>query len=260
MNGLQTWQKLHAIRKRYFWWAHKNVINMDEHIFKNLLKLTSELSVATRITFICPMTFNSFPLDVQVCLFQVFRKRQVQSAKKNMTFNKIIAMHCKYNNPTYSPQSILSDLAKFYPNLFEANFWQSPGCFQVGSFNYDNTKMVFNDSFIAEEGAIRWFFPFFTICVKFHISKFREKKKQIIAMNIKCLYFLIGYSTLQLKSFFYPRFISRLFVETWRTSFESYPGSFAYTFEEKDVLLRNNFIKHLSEASQQFHCGYLWLE
>ena len=59
------------------------------------------------------------------------------------------------NNPTYSPQSILSDLAKFYPNLFEANFWQSPGCFQVGSFNYDNTKMVFNDSFIAEEGAIR---------------------------------------------------------------------------------------------------------
>ena len=72
-----------------------------------------------------------------------------------MTFNKIIAMHCKYNNPTYSPQSILSDLAKFYPNLFEANFWQSPRCFQVGSFNYDNTKMVFNDSFIAEEGAIR---------------------------------------------------------------------------------------------------------
>ena len=28
-------------------------------------------AVATRITFICPMTFNSFPLDVQVCLFQV---------------------------------------------------------------------------------------------------------------------------------------------------------------------------------------------
>jgi hypothetical protein len=27
---------------------------------------------------------------------------------------------------------------------------------QVGSFNYDNTKMVFNDSFIAEEGAIRF--------------------------------------------------------------------------------------------------------
>ena len=30
-------------------------------------------AVATRITFICPMTFNSFPLDVQVCLFQVTR-------------------------------------------------------------------------------------------------------------------------------------------------------------------------------------------
>ena len=166
-------------------------------------------------------------------------------------------MHC---NTTIQPKPTvhLSNLAKFYPNLFEANFRQSPRGFQVGSFNYDNTKMVFNDSFIAEEGAIRWFHSL--RCVWSFTFYVPWKKKQIIAMNIKCLYFLIGYSTLQLKSFFYPRFISRLFVETWRTSFESYPGSFAYTFEEKDVLLRNNFIKHLSEASQQFHCGYLWLE
>ena len=28
-------------------------------------------AVATRITFICPMTFTSFPLDVQICKFQV---------------------------------------------------------------------------------------------------------------------------------------------------------------------------------------------
>lgn len=28
-------------------------------------------AVATRITFICPMMFNSFPLDVQVCHFKV---------------------------------------------------------------------------------------------------------------------------------------------------------------------------------------------
>ena len=34
-------------------------------------------AVATRITFICPMTFNSFPLDVQVCLFQVTRYLQL---------------------------------------------------------------------------------------------------------------------------------------------------------------------------------------
>ena len=105
-----------------------------------------------------------------------------------MTFNKIIAMHCKYNNPTYSPQSILSDLAKFYPNLFEANFWQSPRCFQVGSFNYDNTKMVFNDSFIAEEGAIRWFHSL--RCVWSFTFYVPWKKKQIIAMNIKCLNFV----------------------------------------------------------------------
>ena len=35
-------------------------------------------------------------------------------------------------------------------------FWFELEWFQVGSFNYDNTKMVFNDSFIAEEGAIRF--------------------------------------------------------------------------------------------------------
>ena len=150
---------------------------MYEHIFKNLLKLTSELSVATRITFICPMTFNSFPLDVQVCLFQVFRKRQVQSAKKTWHLTKSL-QYIVIQQSNLSAQFILSDLAKFYPNLFEANFWQSPGWFQVGSFNYDNTKMVFNDSFIAEEGAIRWFFPFFTICVKFHIFKFCEKRNK----------------------------------------------------------------------------------
>ena len=27
--------------------------------------------VATRITFICPMKFNAFPMDIQVCMFQV---------------------------------------------------------------------------------------------------------------------------------------------------------------------------------------------
>ncbi len=28
-------------------------------------------ALATRITFICPMKFNAFPMDVQICLFQV---------------------------------------------------------------------------------------------------------------------------------------------------------------------------------------------
>ena len=58
-------------------------------------------AVATRITFICPMTFNSFPLDVQVCRFQ------------------------------------------------------------VGSFNYDTSKMVFLDEFIADEKQIRSVLDYF---------------------------------------------------------------------------------------------------
>ena len=28
-------------------------------------------ALATRITFICPMKFNAFPMDIQRCLFQV---------------------------------------------------------------------------------------------------------------------------------------------------------------------------------------------
>lgn len=28
-------------------------------------------ALATRITFICPMKFNAFPMDIQVCKFQV---------------------------------------------------------------------------------------------------------------------------------------------------------------------------------------------
>ena len=28
-------------------------------------------ALATRITFICPMKFNAFPMDIQICLFQV---------------------------------------------------------------------------------------------------------------------------------------------------------------------------------------------
>ena len=36
-------------------------------------------------------------------------------------------------------------------------------------------------------------------------------------------------------------------METWRTSFESFPVSFAYTFEEKDVLLQNNLIKYINQ-------------
>merc|ERR1719220_955174 len=88
-----------------FWLPDTEILNLKEfktlHVLSNLeglwLNRNFEImyAVATRITFICPMTFNSFPLDVQVCLFQ------------------------------------------------------------VGSFNYDNSKMVFVDEFIANHTQIR---------------------------------------------------------------------------------------------------------
>lgn len=63
------------------WLPDTEILNLKE--FKTLRVLSNleglwlnknyeiMYAVAARITFICPMTFNSFPLDVQVCLFQV---------------------------------------------------------------------------------------------------------------------------------------------------------------------------------------------
>ena len=69
-------------------------------------------AVACRITWICPMTFDSFPLDVQV------------------------------------KEDVL-----LYPSL---NLVAFQVCrFQVGSFNYDITKMIFYDEFVAESSALK---------------------------------------------------------------------------------------------------------
>lgn len=66
-----------------FWLPDAEILNLKEFETLNVLSKLEGLwlnrnfeimyAVATRITFICPMTFNSFPLDVQVCLFQVKR-------------------------------------------------------------------------------------------------------------------------------------------------------------------------------------------
>ena len=63
-----------------FWLPDTEILNLKEfktlHVLSKLeglwLNKNYEImyAVKTRITFICPMTFNSFPLDVQVCLFQ----------------------------------------------------------------------------------------------------------------------------------------------------------------------------------------------
>ena len=69
-------------------------------------------AVACRITWICPMTFDSFPLDVQV--------------KEDVFLDTFLN-----------------------PNAFQV-------CrFQVGSFNYDITKMIFYDEFVAESSALK---------------------------------------------------------------------------------------------------------
>ena len=76
-------------------------------------------AVACRITWICPMTFDSFPLDVQVIKInpKIFLDSQL--------YFKISFNFCKVCR------------------------------FQVGSFNYDITKMVFHDEFVAESSSLK---------------------------------------------------------------------------------------------------------
>ena len=71
-----------------------------------------------RITFICPMTFNSFPLDVQVCRVQ------------------------------------------------------------VGSFNYDISKLIFYDEFIADENQIRSVLDYVI-----NIRKLKPKDQYYVALT-----------------------------------------------------------------------------
>lgn len=73
--------------------------------------------IATRIRFMCPMNFNKFPMDTQTCKFQVNKK----------TF-----------------------LRKFYAKFKEKTIimYKSLQNTQVGSFNYDNTKMVYRTYYL----------------------------------------------------------------------------------------------------------------
>jgi len=57
IRNLQSFETHHILSKLEGFWVD------SEH---NLMH-----ALASRITFICPMRFNSFPMDVQVCTFQV---------------------------------------------------------------------------------------------------------------------------------------------------------------------------------------------
>ena len=81
--------KIEELYIQEFWLPDAEILNLKEFETLNVLSKLEGLwlnrdteimyAVATRITFICPMTFNSFPLDVQVCLFQVWeRKRKLK--------------------------------------------------------------------------------------------------------------------------------------------------------------------------------------
>ena len=110
-EGADAWIPVDVSFIKEFWLPDAEILNLKEFKTLDVLSKLEGLwlnrnfeimyAVATRITFICPMTFNSFPLDVQVCRFQ------------------------------------------------------------VGSFNYDTSKMIFLDEFIADENQIRSVLDYF---------------------------------------------------------------------------------------------------
>ena len=79
-----------------FWLPDAEILNLKEFRTLDVLSKLEGLwlnrnfeimyAVATRITFICPMTFNSFPLDVQVCLFQVIVRSALNPCLLRMFF------------------------------------------------------------------------------------------------------------------------------------------------------------------------------
>ena len=80
-TGEPDWIPVDVSFIKEFWLPDAEILNLKEFRTLDVLSKLEGLwlnrnfeimyAVATRITFICPMTFNSFPLDVQVCLFQV---------------------------------------------------------------------------------------------------------------------------------------------------------------------------------------------
>ena len=80
-DDIDAWIPVDVSFIKEFWLPDAEILNLKEFETLNVLSKLEGLwlnrnfeimyAVATRITFICPMTFNSFPLDVQVCLFQV---------------------------------------------------------------------------------------------------------------------------------------------------------------------------------------------
>ena len=76
-----TWIPVDVSFIKEFWIPDAEILNLKEFKTLDVLHKLEGLwlngnygimyAVATRITFICPITFNSFPLDIQVCRFQV---------------------------------------------------------------------------------------------------------------------------------------------------------------------------------------------
>ncbi|XP_059096027.1 glycine receptor subunit alpha-2-like [Tigriopus californicus] len=127
-ESADSWIPVDVSFIKEFWLPDAEILNLKEFKTLDVLSKLEGLwlnrnfeimyAVATRITFICPMTFNSFPLDIQVCRFQ------------------------------------------------------------VGSFNYDVTKMIFKDEFIADEKQIRSVLDYFI-----DINKLSEKDQTYFALT-----------------------------------------------------------------------------
>ena len=80
-EGADAWIPVDVSFIKEFWLPDAEILNLKEFKTLDVLSKLEGLwlnrnfeimyAVATRITFICPMTFSDFPLDIQICRFQV---------------------------------------------------------------------------------------------------------------------------------------------------------------------------------------------
>ena len=97
--NLKTFQVIDVLSKLAGLWINNKkevyyrfVLLLDIHVQLFIacrMGSRSPFSQATHITFICPMLFDSFPLDTQVCKFQVREKLRVVLGKFRIPFSSL---------------------------------------------------------------------------------------------------------------------------------------------------------------------------
>ena len=79
-------------------------------------------ALATRITFICPMRFNAFPMDIQVWYYSLLVEKRIKVLKcprcRKKLYKYFVLQVCKFKvgsfNYPMSKMTFLAEVIHFY--------------------------------------------------------------------------------------------------------------------------------------------------